>query len=60
MMSATSELILQELQEIEKKIQEANDAGLDDSLLLEQKSKVLKRFKAATEALNEGKQVLKG
>ena len=62
-MSATSEHIAEQIRRVKERIQEAKNTGCDASQLeaLEaQYADLNKKFAAATEALTEGRSVLKG
>lgn len=59
-MSASSERLLEQIQQLERNIQIAESSG-GDALLMKERLKVLReQFVAAKEALNEGKSILKG
>lgn len=61
-MSATTELLLKEIEKNEKDLQACKLRGdVETALKLSENLKVLKeRLTRANEALNEGKQILKG
>lgn len=59
-MSASSEKLLEQIHDLERRIQIAESSGGDASLLKEQLTDLSIRFSVANQALNEGKAVLKG
>lgn len=62
-MSATTENIADQIRLVKQRIQEAKDRGADASQLEILETQYLdlnKKFAAATQALNEGRSVLKG
>jgi len=59
-MSATSEVIAEQIRQLKNKIQEAKAAGQDTTVLEEQHVELSKKFSTVTQALNEGKSLLKG
>ena len=59
-MSATSEIIAEQIRQLKDKIREAKEAGRDTSDLEEHHAELSKKFSTATQALNEGKSLLKG
>lgn len=59
-MSATSEVIAEQIRQLKNKIQEAKAAGQDTTALEEQHVELSKKFSTVTQALNEGKSLLKG
>ena len=59
-MSATSEIIAEQIRQLKEKIKEAKEAGQDATSLEEQHAELSKKFSTVTQALNEGKSLLKG
>lgn len=59
-MSATSELIAEQIRQLKVRIEEATSRGEDTSSLEREQAELSQRFVAATKALNEGRSVLKG
>lgn len=59
-MSASSEKLLVQIQDLERNIQIAESSGGDALSLKEKLYELKKQFAAAKEALNEGKSILKG
>ena len=59
-MSASSERLLEQIQQLERNIQIAESSGGDALLMKERLKDLMEQFVAAKEALNEGKSILKG
>ena len=59
-MSASVELLAEQIREVERKLNEQSSAGLDVSQLRKLHSELLERLTASNTALNEGRQILKG
>lgn len=59
-MSATSEILAEQLRKLEHQITELELSGGDSTHLKAARAKLSEQFRSATTALNEGKTVLKG
>ena len=59
-MSATTELITEQLIQLKSKIDSAKKNGEDVTSLLVQHDALMRQLNAASQALNENKQILKG
>jgi flagellar hook-associated protein FlgK len=59
-MSATSELLAEQVRNIEEQIVESERKGVDCSELIERRNELAKKLSTVNSALNEGKQILKG
>jgi flagellar hook-associated protein FlgK len=59
-MSATSELLAEQIRDLETQINEKTNRGENVVALKEQRNLLLKELARANQALNEGKGVLKG
>ena len=59
-MSATTELLLEQIRQQEDAIRAAAETGHDTKSMREELGRLKKRLAQASEALNEGKQILKG
>ena len=59
-MSASTENLLQRIKEVQEKISVSEKEGNDPSELIEQLSVLNSKLQAASQALNESKQILKG
>lgn len=59
-MSATTELLSEQIKQTEDAIVQGRDAGLDTSSLEKQLQDLRERFQRANEGVNDNKQLLKG
>jgi uncharacterized coiled-coil DUF342 family protein len=59
-MSATSELLYEQVEELQHKLDEVRSKGEDTTELEKQMKELREKLVAATSALNEGKTLLKG
>jgi hypothetical protein len=59
-MSATTELITEQIIQLKSKIETARKNGEDVTSLLSQHETLMRQLSAASQALNENKQILKG
>ena len=59
-MSATAELLLEQITEIKAKIEAAQERGEDTTRLFETYRTLWNQYSAAQNSLNESKQLLKG
>jgi len=59
-MSATSEILAEQVRELERQINEQVATGQDCSDLRKKHSSLTEKLQAANNALNEGRQILKG
>lgn len=59
-MSATTELLLEQIRQQEDAIRAAAESGHDTKSMREELKRLRQRLAQASEALNEGKQILKG
>lgn len=59
-MSATTELITEQIIQLKSKIETARKNGEDVTSLLSQHETLMRQLNAASQALNENKQILKG
>lgn len=59
-MSATTELLLEQIRQQEDAIRAAAESGHDTKSMREELKQLKTRLAAANQALNEGKQILKG
>lgn len=59
-MSATTEIITEQIMHLKSKIDAAKRNGEDVTSLLIQHENLLRQLNVASQALNEGKQILKG
>jgi hypothetical protein len=59
-MSATTELLLEQIRQQEDAIRAAAETGHDTKSMREELQRLKARLAAASQALNEGKQILKG
>mgnify|MGYP000042841709 CR=1 FL=1 len=59
-MSATTELLSEQIKQTEDAIVQAKDAGLDTTSLEKQLVELRERFQRANEGVNDNKQLLKG
>lgn len=59
-MSATTEKIVEQINAVKDQIGAALKEGRDVSSLVQQHESLMRQLSAASQALNEGKQILKG
>lgn len=59
-MSATTEIITEQILQVKSKIDSAKRNGEDVTALLNQHELLMRQLNAASSALNENKQILKG
>jgi len=59
-MSATTELITEQIIQLKSKIETARKNGEDVTSLLSQHETLMRQLSVASQALNENKQILKG
>jgi len=59
-MSATTEMLAEQINQIKERISMARRSGRDSSELEQQHSDLIQRLSVASSALNENKQILKG
>lgn len=59
-MSATTELLSEQIKQMEDAITQAKEAGLDTTSLEKQLQDLRERFQRANEGVNDNKQLLKG
>lgn len=59
-MSATTELLLEQIRQQEDAIRAAAESGHDTRSMREELGRLKKQLAQANQALNEGKQILKG
>lgn len=59
-MSATSEILAEQLRKLDEQITAVEASGGDASSLRKNREQISEQFKAAATALNEGRTVLKG
>jgi hypothetical protein len=59
-MSATSELLAEQLRIIDEQIKQLEISGDDTTLLRKKRSQISEQFQIASQALHEGKTILKG
>jgi hypothetical protein len=59
-MSASVEILFDEIRVCETRIREASQRGADTTVLQEELRNLMSKFTAANGSLNEGRQILKG
>jgi len=59
-MSATSEILAEQLRSIDEQIKQLEATGGDTTGLRKKRAQISEQFQAASQALNEGRTVLKG